>query len=242
MEVALIAPGSLQHLSVNRKFEMIIPEGVHHDSRYKTYFSHEGRSDKYTMLDNGAFEQAQVTDHNLLELAAMYQVDEVAAPDVIGDVYQSLNKLESFLYMIESYQDFQLRIMAVVQGQNLRECKSFITYIASTQHANTTWTLAFPKHLVKTTGHFDARLRLIRWTQREYNHLFQIHALGYNYPGEVQGLAGLGVRSLDTSAPFIAAYHRYSLQNQSEIDPRSTIPDYWNLPADQFDSKLVEKT
>jgi hypothetical protein len=191
------------------------------------------------MIDNGAFESAALTDHRLLEIAHVLRVNEVAAPDVMGDVYHSLNRLEAFIYTIEMIYDFRLRVMAIVQGQNLVECKNFITYIANTQHANVTWTIAFPKHLVKTTGHQDVRLKLVRWTQREYDHLFQIHALGYNFPGEVQGLAELGIRSLDTSAPFVAALHGWNLNDHLEPLPRTQY--YWSIPADQFDTKLVEE-
>lgn len=243
MEVAIIPPGSLMNRTVNRRYEMIIPDAIRHDSNYSAYYSRLGKirnSPKYTILDNGSFESgAAVSDNRILEMAHVFRVTEVIAPDVLGDVYHSISRLETFLYTIDMIQDFRLRVMAAVQGQNLAECKLFVTYVAQTPRAGVTWTLGLPKHLIETTGHQDARLRLARWITREYDHLFEIHALGYNFPGEAQGLAELGVRSIDTSAPFIAAYNGRLLSDLTDgAGPR---PDgFWNLPADKFDTGLVD--
>lgn len=210
---------------------------------------HSPRS--FIILDNGAYEGTQLTAHDLLGLAYDYNVDEIVAPDVMGDGDATLDMLEDFMAIYKKRTAAPKSVMAVVQGQTIEECQACIRGIrkfsvpireSSHMQFRTVTTLAFPKHLPKTTGWDDARIQLLRWVEKEFPGVWVYHYLGFVAPGELMIGAELGVRSLDTSAPFICSADNIPMaptDRPTDIPPRQK--NYLSLGAEYFHPVLMRR-
>jgi hypothetical protein len=246
LNIALIAPVSQLHHCMGRPIQMMIPQFEHHwgYQKYFKMFSHDLGT--FVMLDNGAFEGNQLTDSDLLNMAAEYAVDEVAIPDVLGDANATLFQLEKFVsvYKHPSHSRHRVpRLLAIVQGQTFEECAYCIDTFAFDKYTNLIATIGIPKHLRKTTGQLDVRIELARYINTKYPLKWDVHFLGYNSPGETMEAAALGARSQDTGAPFVCTAENMDIGGDMitaapEMLPRQNWFD--NLGPEYFHPKLVK--
>jgi hypothetical protein len=138
--------------------------------------------------------------------------------------------------------------MAVVQGQTVEECQYCIKGIAKFSPGKN-WdeigvrTLGIPKHLASTTSWEDIRTQLLRWALKEFPGVWDYHFLGYVREGELMQAAELGVRSLDTSAPFICTAENMKLnpREQWEYEIPKRQPDFADLGPEYFHPKLLRE-
>ena len=104
-------------------------------------------SNRYIIMDNGAYEHARVSASlkDLIDLAnkSKIVVDEIVIPDAIGD-YEATKKLyyDNYRYMLEYADDFQF--MYVAHVSNLDELKEAIEMVNSVE--DVALTLGIPKH------------------------------------------------------------------------------------------------
>jgi hypothetical protein len=246
MDIALIPPASqLDHL-MSRKIQMMIPAYTK-NARYRWFYRNFGHnSDMHVILDNGAFEGARLSPHDLLGMAYDYQVDEIIIPDEMGDMGASMYMLEEFMAKLVTRKWHPKYVMAAVQGQTVEECHAHIRNIA--EHTSEVTTLGLPKHLDKTTGWEGIRVKLTEWILKEFPNMWDIHFLGYIREGEMMSAAEVGVRSLDTSAPFICAAELMSINPSTYASWSSSwnfeVPErqknFADLPKEYFHPKLIK--
>lgn len=223
MKVALIAPTSQLHYCMGREYQMMIPEFEHHLAYQKYYQVFGTMPNTFVMLDNGAFEGEQLSDTDLLNMAVEYHVDEVAIPDTLYDTEATLFQMHKFVATYKHPSRARRRpprLMAIVQGRTFEECKACINGFADTRYTNYITTIGIPKHLPSTTKEDDVRINLVRWINVKYPHKWDLHFLGFVEPGEMMRGAALGVRSLDTSAPFISAAENLSIAEYVPVRQR----------------------
>jgi hypothetical protein len=242
MKIALITPASQLHHCMNRKFQMLIP-GFEHNLEYKRYFKVFGTNNgNFVMLDNGAFEGSQLNDRDLLDMGREYKVDELCIPDTMGDSVGTLEQLGRFAAVLRHPSRGDTwkppRLMAIVQGETEDELISCIDAFAADRFTNVIDTIGIPKHLPATTGWDDIRIRLAKWTQTKYPHKWDLHFLGFVAPGETMGAAQLGVRSMDTSAPFVCTADNVSI-SLHRVPPRQRW--FANLGPEYFHPHLVRQ-
>lgn len=238
MHVAIIPPACQLARCLNRRYQMLLPDFAVLEP-YNEYYSKFATEQYFTILDNGAFESTALKPLDLLELAKKYHVDEVIAPDTIGNALESLDQLAEFLSQCRYGLNVAMpRIMAVVQGTSLDQCKNYIDRVVRFPVVTT---LGIPKHLVATADCRNIRTELVVYISDRYRHLWDLHYLGFVAPGEMMMGARLGVRSLDTSAPFICAAANLPI---SPVGAPCIIPkrqeNYAHLGPEYLDSQLTD--
>jgi hypothetical protein len=243
MHIALISPTSQLHHCLGRPFQMMLPDFMGRDA-YRTYYKRFGASrDTHLILDNGAFESQALSDSELLRIACDYYVDEVIAPDTIGNARASLHQLESFIACLRrpEWKDRRpSQVMAVVGGSSLGSCKELVSHIGHNRLEFPVTTLGIAKHLPATTGIPDARLQLTDWIYGAFPGRFDIHFLGFVSAKEtMMANSALRVRSMDSSIPFICTADGSSLTLCSETNVYPTRQkDFATLPAEVFPASL----
>jgi hypothetical protein len=166
-----------------------------------------------SILDNGAFEGDVFNGVDLVDMADYYGIDEVVIPDVLGEADQTFARLRDFVDDVDSNVWMQRRFMVVVQGKTFDECRRFIDDVVALRGDYLLpgiRTFGIPKHLVETTTPKDwrvaqsIRLRLASYIRAQFGDAFDIHFLGAtSWLGELTHLNPFGVRSIDTSLPYV---------------------------------------
>lgn len=195
----------------------------------------QGRA--FTILDNGAYEGMVTPSGRLMGLARNYQVNEVVVPDTLRDTDDTIQKVKAFGSSMRNERlspGSPKYYMAVIQGTNLKECVRCF----KTLHDEAPWVTTFgvPKHLVA----IDIMLRLdIAKAIRKVTNTHAIHFLGSSghWPSEIRLANGLGVRSMDTSLPFILANRGMRIDECHYDIPRPN--QYFSLTRRDFDVHIL---
>jgi len=173
----------------------------------------------WKILDNGAAEGHDVDFDELKAMAFQLQVNEVVAPDVLGNMDETYSLLVQFRKVTENH-----RVMAVLQ------CRTWVQFdyifkAALNQHISS---VALPRVMTETLGPM-ARLVAAEMIRKESD--IPIHALGSTRRlGEAKDLARQGiVRGIDTSAPVVQGLRGESLRGL-----------YKKRPEDFFDRESTE--
>jgi hypothetical protein len=157
----------------------------------------------HVILDNGAAEGDELAPDALQSLAEDIGANEVVAPDVIGNMEQTLMQLRDFMRTANGR-----NVMAVLQ------CYTWagFDYIFKTAVHLQCASVALPRVMCSALGPL-ARLTAAELIHRESR--IPIHALGSTMRmHEAQELADQGiVRGIDTSAPVALGLAGYSLRS-----------------------------
>jgi hypothetical protein len=189
------------------------------------YYSHYVKTDGLLLLDNGLYENSQVTEGWLLSLLMKVihhrrSVDafdrmrlEVVAPDALYDGAKTVEQSIQFIRNVRevvSYNDFQeLRFMLVPQGRNveewsecLRELISKARRLMSEQNITIALSkLSCPKSFTAETGSVYVSInRLAAYSVAKTHWEGSIHLLGAGVPQEWEYYNKIEqIRSCDTS-------------------------------------------
>jgi hypothetical protein len=239
--VALIPPFCFLRDTGHRALHMFLPECLEDEVQQKEYDSIPRLPGTHILLDNGMFEEGgkPINTETLLHLAGKLRVNEVVLPDVRDSRALTCEAVVHFLKTYREETSYRLMFMAVVQGENFADRCATIRSLADIVPPGTV--LGFPRLLTRESP--KARLELMEWTVSTYGARFRLHMLGMSreWPGELKRAAqqfGPRLRGIDTSAPFIYAYHGRTVRPQWE-DKTERPADYFNLPADAFPRDLV---
>jgi hypothetical protein len=236
-DIALIPPASLIECCNGRPYQMMLPSfiGV---KAYRDFYDPYNRLDGFYIIDNGEYEREPLSAKAFLDLAFTFRMNEMVAPDTIGDSKQSIKQLRSFLKEWSKYDwgsRSLIQIMAVVQGRTEEECRQHLLTIDREYSVST---IGLPKHLPTTTGDEDIRVKLAGWITNAFPNRYNIHFLGLTTVEEAEWAWHVGIRSLDTTAPFVCAADRQILTYNEEAPPRQNW--YQNLPGALFSPSLVK--
>jgi len=237
MRLALIPPIDLLEYTEQTDMQLMLPHLLY-DQRYAyTYRQHCKDPEQFVILDNGLAEDAQIDTYQLVKIAVEFGVDEVVAPDVMGDTEGTCRGLDQILDQLcwaTPLVPYKFGLQFVAQGQTMHDVKLGISYAMQFDQVTT---IALPRNLL---GYFHdgfIRHKLAIWFQETYGLERPLHLLGGHpsWPCEIRqvGKWPKVVRSHDTSSPFNFAYASKNLR----IGSVASRPDhYFRLPHEAFDT------
>ena len=228
MKLALIPPLQLlESWTSITEYQLVLPQWLRHPGYARHYQSLCAQPDKFVILDNGEAESNPFDAGALLIIAETNRVDEVVACDVLRDAESSY--LRSYAFLNEAEQmDYEGRIAVVAQGKNTFEAYRLAASLIEDNNRITA--VHIPRLLIRP-GHEWARLDLAAKIHTHYPYI-DIHLLGASnaFPKEVLVAARdyPFIRSMDTSMPFVYAWHYVSLGKTIEKPPhRDGNPEYF---------------
>lgn len=206
MECALIPPVSLLAYNNDQRYQLMLPHLLNHSATYKRkYKAYAKDRSKYVILDNGAAEGVKPRPDQLADLAIQYKVQEVVAPDVLGNYEQTVVDTHDFMRYARDL-DF-IRLGIVAQGRNVQEAMWCVAATLRSEHWRYVNVVYLPRLLV-TPEQPQARISLAQAIHQRWPDL-QIHFLGASRHWLQEALAASRtvpfVRSIDTSVPFTEA-------------------------------------
>ena len=215
---------------------MLLPQ-LFGNKEYDAFAARIAVPGAHVIMDNGAYEAEDTfTCPELFNLCWQHNVNELVIPDVLGDKEGTLGKLYHFAgSTVRLRHKYKMKYMLVTQGETVAECLSCVT--EALEMTNFITTVGIPKHLVKTVNE-NARVVLAGRIAARYPFL-EIHFLGSapSWPDEIAFTKN--VRSMDTSMPFVFAWHEQSMLAPDEGHWERPA-NYFNLPAEGFSPELIQ--
>jgi hypothetical protein len=213
MKAALIPSFGHEPYALRSSIHLALPiKDTMANNSYLNYLHQARELGHFIIVDNGAAEGQLVDDATLFRLAVKLGASEVVAPDVLGNMHETLLRTQKFLRETRSPKRAPMQVMAVLQGQNLEELEHILAIYDTMDEVTT---IGIPKVLVSKDG-YGIRASVARMVLEDYPGRFQIHLLGLSpyFPSE---LAKINfppeVRSTDSAAPFKAAEDGIYLQH-----------------------------
>jgi hypothetical protein len=225
MKVALIAPIELLRYSerFSSGYYMVLPQLLGDEDYFKFYARIRG----HKILDNGEAEGVQVHPDKLFQAADVILADEIVVPDVMGDCYATIDRAKAFEHYAR--ENPQYDYIGVAQGKTLNEVRKCLTFLSLQDWVSV---LALPRILVNAIGNTARTYIINRYHRTIMDGFTAVHCLGMGHHlEEVQYLADLPVRGIDTSLPYSMTLANTTLQAGSTYQPRQ---------KDYFDTTLVE--
>ena len=100
-------------LSDRFDYDFVIASTCQEYYSYKEWYMD---SDRFMILDNGAFEKGEAVDDNeYLELALELKPDVLVIPDVLGDVHGTLQRYNNFMQLWKLHRIPDIKLMGVIQ-------------------------------------------------------------------------------------------------------------------------------
>lgn len=243
--IALIPPYSFLLDLRNRPLQMFLPTCLNgpYSQRYRK-LSHGS----HVILDNGMFEDNKPIDNDtLLRMAELYLADEIVVPDVRNDSEKTLEAVKTFLSdLFDAIRTGLLEgqdpnLMFVVQGESQRHRKKMIDELAE-HYTPANSVIGFPRFL--TRDEHTTRLELMEYVASKYGSRFKLHMLGLSreWPAELLRATrqfGSHLRGLDTSAPYVYAYHGVTIRPQWDAGGERPN-DYFSISAKRIEERLVQ--
>lgn len=128
IEVAQIVPVS--HLSdiAGNRYHMCLAHLALQDERYAKFYRSMSDAGKYVMMDNGAAEDSQLTNEDLVKAYNIIHPSEMVLPDTLLDGFDTVRKTVAFLH---EYADrLDCNFMAVPQGRTFDVWRSCAATLA----------------------------------------------------------------------------------------------------------------
>lgn len=240
MQVASIVPTAYLHLIAGKPYHLCLAHVALRDPVYRDFYKKEAEAGSYVILDNGAAEGELVDIREIENLAMYLGASELVLPDFLGNYRGTLGEARDALNYVKERRVFKGKIMAVPQGETLREwieCASGML----------TWpidTVGIPKYLTTTFGVY-ARLEAFSWLLLSLVTLDKrVHFLGCGGdPREINvtgRLCGSIIRGVDSSLAYLYARDGYDLDVALMNNiPRSQRPvDFSDTTTDETQIKV----
>lgn len=233
MKLAIIPPRRWSSLLAGRDYNLVLPEQLEYEPFGEALKELEG----FKILDNGVAEGTLTSRQKLMELARTHMVNEVVLPDCLYNMAQTVKLTREFLDWVYESTPYDPRsaheFMGVAQGSSYEEVHECIRQMRSLDID----VFGIPRHLCTTIGK-DARYRIIsEWRHNpglSGKHI-QFHLLGTN-PAYIYELSHygkafrtMGVRGVDTSAPFTYALAGLRIDKGDNV---SRPENYLTLPPE----------
>jgi len=208
MKAALIPPKgyeSTAHQYSSIHLGLPIPDCVNNPD-YVQYLQDAHGKSHYIIMDNGCAEGQLVDPEAMLRFAKFVGADEVVAPDVMGNMAETLRLTQEF----EQNHKHGFNVMGVLQGQNREE----IEHLLACYYDMDINTIGIPKVLIRKSGD-RIRSGVARMIQDTYKHRFAIHLLGLSskFPTEMHDVDFPSrIRSMDSAQPYKVSEDDVTLQ------------------------------
>ena len=235
MRLALIPPYSMVGLVSKTDYQLLLPQCLTNNA-YVAAYRKARAFGSFMILDNGVAEGVDYTAAQLHTAATQMMVNEIVIHDVMQDAAATWTKTQAF---VSSFQP-QFNYMGVLQGSSWDELRWLAERYNSVPRITT---IGIPRHLITTLGDNQARVRVAARLTELYGNRFKIHLLGTSpdYIKEVgdnlKYFERLGVRGVDTSAPFNYTYANASMGTALSVARPS---GYFDLPDTSFDPGFLD--
>ena len=241
MKLALIPPVSWLETASSTGYQLVLPMLMAENPEYARFYRGLRLNRlQYMILDNGAAEEEQVPDQELAAIALKEKVNEVAMPDVLADMYATVERSKRFARQYGVPLAAKgIKLGYVAQGRSITECIEGI--LASQKFSVRPMTIYLPRLLLAATGIPNIRIDLAQWIAASYPEL-DIHFFGMDayYMSELKRanhVLGDYLRGVDTSAPFNFAFHDYPIDGDREA---RRPDDYFDLPKEAFKQPTLD--
>jgi len=232
MKAALIPPKGYEATALRSNIHLALPlRDTRANPHYEAYLQEARRRDHYIILDNGCAEGDLVTTATLLRYAEAWRVNEIVAPDVMGDAIETMRLTDEFVTQMCSVRDRRRRfkIMGVLQGGYRTDGKLLEAFDLMGIDV-----VGIPKVRVQDEGDSN-RLGVAQFIESCYPGRFKIHLLGLNnnWPSEMYHLARrfpVSVRSMDSAQPY----------KMTEVGHYLTIVDGYAQRRSDYFSRFVK--
>lgn len=260
MKLALIPPTSLLEDCLQTDYQLLLPRQLDADEDYELAYMTMGARGDFFILDNGAAENDQYSDGDLIEMALHYDVDELAIPDVLGDTVETIRRFNKFFELEPTLAkegfgvDEGPKLGYVAQGKGWREALAGVQAIMEDDNQAYIHTVYLPRLLVKESGEIRERILLAAAIRQTFGDRLDIHMFGSapEWPREALAIANEVpfVRGMDTSMPYNWAFKGRALGGGPSIfdhDANTGIQkigrptDYFELKQESFDLPLVKQ-
>ncbi len=214
----------LEQLAYLTDFDFVIGSKCFQHPEYKRFYTESfARTDRYLVIDNGAFEGELLTDEQLLDLTEHFlevapdKAVEVVAPDAVGDFDETMRRLDTFLDDL-SRRGLSNRVTVQVcpQGGTFRQWRRCYREMAGYPIKCFGITYVIQFEVPSKMG--ELFLRSLNIAGRREVLLFELlcsgdldtniphHLLGLSSPGSLAWYRRFSfIRSIDTSFPILSA-------------------------------------
>lgn len=243
MKIALIPPTKLLGLSKQTHFHLILSHWCQQDHDYASIYKVWSMHGHHIILDNGAYELGQSVDMSSLETVARFiRPTEIVLPDKLKDRHATIQMIgDSWPTFDSLQQDCGSKAMVVLQGTTDEEL------IECFEEMHTCWnhfigSYGIPKHAGR--GRLSGRCELLSKLMKspKWNAELEFHMLGTATVNEVLLVANAfpWVRSIDSSLPFVYAFHGKALHPLLQGDKLYHRPEnFTELTHEAFDMELL---
>lgn len=216
-KVAQIVPRSCLDLVKDNHYHMCLAHLVHEenedrrwsvttDYRYTSFYRRMSDEGKFVIMDNGAAENAQLGEYELLEMYELIRPTEIVVPDTLLDSADTLWKMSKF---VAAHGDLPYRFMGVPQGKTLTEWIDCANVMMACPRINTIGISKFLNIATKNPwARLDAASAVQTFAKLSGRNDIEIHLLGCDEgPAIVKKIQQTipMVRGCDSAFAYIAA-------------------------------------
>lgn len=194
---------------------MVLAQWLLKSKEYFDFYTQRMAEGDWVIMDNGAYEEEQLSAHQLIDVTARFQPDCIVLPDTPGRLGYTVAKSMEFIKLMESELDTVPETMMVLHARG-GELDDFIgAYLIACEIADS---IGFSK----LTKSYDTAVGMTRNRRVQFAALLQTgywnpakvhHALGMLDGDfhELKLLAALGFDSIDSAAPVWRPLNGYRL-------------------------------
>jgi len=217
----------------------------HYDSEYASFYREKLKDQKFSILDNSAFELEKPIDSVILDkLGEEYQPTHVIVPDFLRETDLTL---KSFNEYANRYSDRSYDLIGVLQGKNIEENIECCDFYLNTRPENRPSIIAIP---FDCESNYDvtSRVRLVDRLEQKFGHRVhgKFHLLGCLNPLEYKLYNKSSRRTIfstDTSCPIITGWsgielHSYGYQGGK---PKDKLAENLDIVLSSEQLELISK-
>lgn len=195
MKLALIAPTKYLKYTELGDLHFVLAQEVLRDEEYCRFYAN---SNKFKLMDNGAYEGVLLSTEQLLEAGEKARVQEIVAPDIPSDPALSFKLTKEFLDVAPIR---RFSYVGIPHGKTLSEYEHYFNKMLSLP-INTIGLSILDLHKFEE----KQRLRpMVVHYLRDLLNDVNVHLFGLDEPLELFCYSDMPIRSVDTSLPFSLA-------------------------------------
>lgn len=204
-----------------RSHVMILAHLCDKDSVYTKFYQQTNKYRKFILLDNGAAENSQINNDQLLEKIELIKPTCIIAPDSLFDGEQTIDKTMEFIKLLKQNK-IKVKIMAVPHGKTPQEY--YNTFNTFNNCKDIDW-IGISK-FVSVQPFTDRITCMLNLTKQVKHFNKNIHILGCNNPVEISFVKCFKrVKSIDSCIAYLYSNQEIPLDNS--IKKRIDTPDYF---------------
>lgn len=203
---------------------------------YKQFYKSKQR--QFLLLDNGAAQNSQITDEQLIDIVKDVKPTVVIAPDTLFDGESTIIKTCRFIQKLHSKNISTSKVMAVPHGKTQQEYLDTFEYFNN--NPNIDWIGVSKFVSVKP---FTDRITCMLAIQQKIKNKFNkpIHILGCNNPVQISFMKQFpAVKSIDSCIGYL--YNKQQIPLDNSIQKRMQTPEQffdWKLTDQQIEQSML---